>query len=210
MESSQSTNREPSLGERWSSAITWSRERYFSGLPRPQVRLSWTDRIAVPQPFGIQTASLVAVLGATSPAIGLALQGTLPSSPLASCCCCSVHSGSETMARSRAGEVALAVHDRTGRAETARKCFCQTAPYGEPRSSTGAAIINQSAYPGRTGASRQNRPNRRRLHLEPSSAGSAHRRVGPGRPRFQDDRCRQPGVGRGRIDGQRARQIVRH
>jgi small conductance mechanosensitive channel len=29
----------------------------------------------VPQPFGIQTASLVAVLGATSPATGLALQG---------------------------------------------------------------------------------------------------------------------------------------
>ncbi|WP_338026592.1 mechanosensitive ion channel family protein [Bradyrhizobium acaciae] len=37
--------------------------------------------IAVLQLFGIQTASLVAVLGATSPAIGLALQGryrTLP------------------------------------------------------------------------------------------------------------------------------------
>jgi hypothetical protein len=48
------------------------------------------------------------------------------------------------------------------------------------------------------------------LHLEPSSAGSAHRRVGPGRPRFQGDRRRQPGLGRGRIDGQRARQIVRH
>ena len=33
--------------------------------------------IAVLQLFGIQTASLVAVLGATSLAIGLALQGTL-------------------------------------------------------------------------------------------------------------------------------------
>ena len=61
-------------------------------------------------------AAAVAVLGATSPAIGLALQGTLPGSPLAPCSCCSVHSGSETMARSRAGEVALAIHE-TGRAE---------------------------------------------------------------------------------------------
>jgi len=42
--------------------------------------------IAVLQVFGIQTASLLAVLGAASLAIGLALQGTLSNLAAGSCC----------------------------------------------------------------------------------------------------------------------------
>ena len=52
--------------------------------------------VAVLGQFGVQTTSLLAVLGAAGLAIGLALQGTL-SWRRGSCCCCSGHSAWEIM-----------------------------------------------------------------------------------------------------------------
>jgi small conductance mechanosensitive channel len=57
---------------------------FFSSIARYFV-LTITP-LAVLSKFGIQTTSLVAVIGATSLAIGLALQGTLRTSRQASCC----------------------------------------------------------------------------------------------------------------------------
>lgn len=101
--------------------------------------------IAVLQLFGIQTASLVAVLGATSLAIGLALQGTL--SNLAAGVMLLLfrpfHIGDDVEVAGKAGKVRslslfmteLVVPDNTQ----------ILLPNGQV---WGAAIINHSAYPG--------------------------------------------------------------
>lgn len=76
--------------------------------------------IAVLQLFGIQTASLVAVLGATSLAIGLALQGTL--SNLAAGVMLLLfrpfHIGDDVEVAGKAGKGTriISVHDRAGSA----------------------------------------------------------------------------------------------
>jgi small conductance mechanosensitive channel len=101
--------------------------------------------IAVLQLFGIQTASLVAVLGATSLAIGLALQGTL--SNLAAGVMLLLfrpfHIGDDVEVAGKAGKVRslslfmteLVAPDNTQ----------VLLPNGQV---WGAAIINRSAYPG--------------------------------------------------------------
>ena len=101
--------------------------------------------IAVLQLFGIQTASLVAVLGATSLAIGLALQGTL--SNLAAGVMLLLfrpfHIGDDVEVAGKAGKVrslSLFMTELVAADNTQ-----VLLPNGQV---WGAAIINHSAYPG--------------------------------------------------------------
>ncbi|MFK4507616.1 mechanosensitive ion channel [Bradyrhizobium daqingense] len=101
--------------------------------------------IAVLQLFGIQTASLVAVLGATSLAIGLALQGTL--SNLAAGVMLLLfrpfHIGDEVEVAGKAGKVrSLSLFMTELVAPDNTQILL---PNGQV---WGAAIINRSAYPG--------------------------------------------------------------
>ncbi|MBB4257360.1 MULTISPECIES: mechanosensitive ion channel family protein [unclassified Bradyrhizobium] len=101
--------------------------------------------IAVLQLFGIQTASLVAVLGATSLAIGLALQGTL--SNLAAGVMLLLfrpfHIGNDVEVAGKAGKVkSLSLFMTELVAPDNTQILL---PNGQV---WGAAIINRSAYPG--------------------------------------------------------------
>ena len=101
--------------------------------------------IAVLQLFGIQTASLVAVLGATSLAIGLALQGTL--SNLAAGVMLLLfrpfHIGDDVEVAGKAGKVRSLSLFMTEL--VAADNMQVLLPNGQV---WGAAIINHSAYPG--------------------------------------------------------------
>jgi small conductance mechanosensitive channel len=122
--------------------------------------------IAVLQLFGIQTASLVAVLGATTLAIGLALQGTL--SNLAAGVMLLLfrpfHIGDDVEVAGKAGKVKslslfmteLVASDNTQ----------VLLPNGQV---WGAAIINHSTYPG-TGELKVSFP------VRGGRSGSGHRR----------------------------------
>lgn len=101
--------------------------------------------IAVLQLFGIQTASLVAVLGATSLAIGLALQGTL--SNLAAGVMLLLfrpfHIGNDVEVAGKAGKVRSLSLFMTELVTTDNTQVLL--PNGQV---WGAAIVNHSAYPG--------------------------------------------------------------
>jgi small conductance mechanosensitive channel len=98
--------------------------------------------IAVLQLFGIQTASLVAVLGATSLAIGLALQGTL--SNLAAGVMRLLfrlfHIGDDVEVAGKAGKVRLLSLFTTELVASDTQGSCRTARSGARRSSTTAPI----------------------------------------------------------------------